>query len=565
MNEVTKIHLGRTAFVVAVDAHHDLRQYLAAIKKHVGSKHAEVLEEVELRMAELLAEKGIAGDKVVVAKDVAYLKEQLGKPSDFEDEGPAADDEPAADEQQPRRLFRDPRDQIVGGVASGIGAYFGIDAWIVRLIFLGLFFAGGGGFVFYLLLWALIPKAQSKADFLQMTGQPVTAKAIADYIDRQDLAGDARRFSYRVGRFLAEIGRLTATALRGGAGVFLTVVSLVSIILTVGTGIFVLTSPEKLSGAGRLFPVGPVETTLVFLVMAVLLSASALLLGAGIAFLRKKWPLPVWASGALAAILVAGTAVSLGLGARTAPKVQDRYKATERTTTRQVAAFTQLDVRGDNAIVTYEYADTPSVDIRTVGSAQDKSVVSAVKDGTLQLSVGDIRKRDCDWLCIPVQEVYVTVKAPRLDKITVHQNADFTMDVTKSQEKFTLVVSDSADISITSLHAKQATYRESGYSAAGNHAGPVERTLELRGITVGAANDYIWSHQYTALHVSGVDDLQAIVQRVCDRYDPSVSLGPGTTPSKLSVNGQPFETAQALSQKQSDQTHLTLNCVAVET
>ena len=55
MNEITKIHLGRQAFTISVDAYKALQTYLHDIKQQVGGKGKDVVDEVELRMAELLA------------------------------------------------------------------------------------------------------------------------------------------------------------------------------------------------------------------------------------------------------------------------------------------------------------------------------------------------------------------------------------------------------------------------------------------------------------------------------------------------------------------------------
>ena len=59
MNEVTRIHLGRQPYTISVAAHKELKDYLAAIEKQVGDK--DVLQEVELRMSELLSERGVDG------------------------------------------------------------------------------------------------------------------------------------------------------------------------------------------------------------------------------------------------------------------------------------------------------------------------------------------------------------------------------------------------------------------------------------------------------------------------------------------------------------------------
>ena len=82
MNEIKKIHLGRQPFVISVDAHTQLSKYLKAIEEHVGI-NSEVHKEVEMRMAELLVERGITGEKVVLVEDVEFLKDQLGAPNDF--------------------------------------------------------------------------------------------------------------------------------------------------------------------------------------------------------------------------------------------------------------------------------------------------------------------------------------------------------------------------------------------------------------------------------------------------------------------------------------------------
>jgi phage shock protein C len=55
------------------------------------------------------------------------------------------------------RLYRPRRDQVVGGVCSGLGLYFGIDPAIVRLVFVILAVAGGAGVPLYIVLWLVMP------------------------------------------------------------------------------------------------------------------------------------------------------------------------------------------------------------------------------------------------------------------------------------------------------------------------------------------------------------------------------------------------------------------------
>jgi phage shock protein C len=64
----------------------------------------------------------------------------------------------------PRRLLRDSRQGVVGGVAAGLGRYLDVDPVLVRVAFVLLAFANGIGLLAYLVSWALIPRdAESSA------------------------------------------------------------------------------------------------------------------------------------------------------------------------------------------------------------------------------------------------------------------------------------------------------------------------------------------------------------------------------------------------------------------
>lgn len=79
-------------------------------------------------------------------------------------ERPPADVPPVGAPQGPRRLLRSRKDQVIGGVAAGIGHYFGIDPVLVRIAFVLLLLAGGSGFLLYIVLWIVIPEASPEED-----------------------------------------------------------------------------------------------------------------------------------------------------------------------------------------------------------------------------------------------------------------------------------------------------------------------------------------------------------------------------------------------------------------
>lgn len=59
--------------------------------------------------------------------------------------------------QVPRKLYRSRTDSVIGGVCGGLAEYFNVDAVIVRVIAVLLFFSGGVGFIGYLILWLVVP------------------------------------------------------------------------------------------------------------------------------------------------------------------------------------------------------------------------------------------------------------------------------------------------------------------------------------------------------------------------------------------------------------------------
>ena len=59
---------------------------------------------------------------------------------------------------EPKRFYRSITNRRIAGVAGGLADYFDLDPLLVRLIFIILLFAGGGGFLLYLILWIVTPE-----------------------------------------------------------------------------------------------------------------------------------------------------------------------------------------------------------------------------------------------------------------------------------------------------------------------------------------------------------------------------------------------------------------------
>jgi phage shock protein PspC (stress-responsive transcriptional regulator) len=57
-----------------------------------------------------------------------------------------------------KRLYRSRDERMIGGVASGLGMYLGLDPTIVRLIFVVLQLAFPGTLLAYLILLLVVPE-----------------------------------------------------------------------------------------------------------------------------------------------------------------------------------------------------------------------------------------------------------------------------------------------------------------------------------------------------------------------------------------------------------------------
>ncbi len=86
------------------------------------------------------------------------------------------------DDKSVKKFFRNPDDKVLGGVASGLAAYFGVDTGLVRLAFvLGIVFFGVG-LLAYLVLWMIAPTAKSLTEKMEMQGRPITLTNIEQSI-----------------------------------------------------------------------------------------------------------------------------------------------------------------------------------------------------------------------------------------------------------------------------------------------------------------------------------------------------------------------------------------------
>jgi phage shock protein C len=74
-----------------------------------------------------------------------------------------------------RRLTRSRSNKIIAGVCAGLANYLGVDPVVIRIAFVVLALAGGGGVVLYVLGWILIPEEEPGATPVTRPSQPIDA------------------------------------------------------------------------------------------------------------------------------------------------------------------------------------------------------------------------------------------------------------------------------------------------------------------------------------------------------------------------------------------------------
>ena len=82
-----------------------------------------------------------------------------------------------------KKLYLDVEDRKIGGVCSGLAAYFDIDVTLIRIIFLALLIGGGFGFWLYLIFWIVAPKALTPAQKCELRGWEANAETMAKFTD----------------------------------------------------------------------------------------------------------------------------------------------------------------------------------------------------------------------------------------------------------------------------------------------------------------------------------------------------------------------------------------------
>lgn len=207
MKEVVKVSIGEIAFTLEETAYQVLSLYLERLSNFYNSDEntEEIMKDVEERIAELFIEK--CGAEGIVSKEIVNeIISILGEPEKIEQESQGYAN---PEKKHKKRLFRNLSNSVLGGVCSGIAAYFKREPILFRIVFIlpvifsfpfishhyfGLPFM----ILLYIVLWIVIPPAKTIDQKCQMNGEENT---VAD-IERKINTG-AKKMEKEVNKFVS--------------------------------------------------------------------------------------------------------------------------------------------------------------------------------------------------------------------------------------------------------------------------------------------------------------------------------------------------------------------------
>lgn len=465
MNEITRIHIAKTAYDIELAAKKQLEKYLKSLEAY--AQDADVLADIEIRITELLRERGVQAGGVVGSDDIAAIRGQLGEPHEF-----AGDDEAIAAvrelETTDRRLYRSTDDAVLGGVLSGISAYFKMNPLWARLVFVVLLLVSFGSALFvYLLLWVIVPPARTATEKLQLTGKSVTLESIKSLNNDDDVS------SNRVAPVLQRIFAYSLGALSAG-GALATGVTVIW--LSIAAATFNDWFADSVNGFTGL---GDGNAWIAWLVFGIVLFGLSLLAGLfgliAYAFFARRLSKAMVISAIVITVLgLASFAATIGIGASQSWRVANETRSMVRDTKGQlpkeftnVSSVTFLvnkekdgdnkDYFGVNASIRYVVDDGPArYELSALPSAKPTFMVNGTS-AEISLNVPESYRNSF------VQPL-LTVYGPAVNTIVNH-TAQFEYAGT-SQEAITIDSSD-GNSSVSGLYSMM-TIAGSGSVAAGS-------------------------------------------------------------------------------------------------
>ena len=182
MNKTVSISLAGFSFIIEEQAYEKLNAYLQALRNSLEKDEAdEVMYDIEIRIAEIFREN-LDKREVVNSDDVEKVIAQIGTPEAIEGQSEENAEQEIPQEKTKKELFRDMKRGKIAGVCAGLAQYFGMDISLMRIIWILVFIFSVGfvSVVAYVILWVVVPEAETASDFLKMQGKPINFDSLKE-------------------------------------------------------------------------------------------------------------------------------------------------------------------------------------------------------------------------------------------------------------------------------------------------------------------------------------------------------------------------------------------------
>ncbi|MBX4187845.1 MAG: DUF2807 domain-containing protein [Candidatus Doudnabacteria bacterium] len=477
MKKTISITINGMVFNIEEDAFARLNAYLEALKLHFGSASygKEVVDDIESRIAEQFS--GKVHDRRKEAVNLAEVEEVIKTMGTVQDlAGNETGKQTPPDAPSPRKkLFRNPDDQIIAGVAGGIATYFNIDPLIPRLLLVVSALAGGYGLLLYIILWIIVPEAQTGSEKLEMKGNPVTIANLEEH--RKESQANPQKFSvirfffrelfYLIGRFFRTLGPIISTLI----GLFLTAAAFVAIFATTLFTIILLINPHTSyidPTISQVFSGNQYAMLVISGFVAVIIPAlTGLLLGIGL--VRRKNTITKTVALSFVVLWMTGALTFGSMAASAAPQIQAAVKSSEQQPTVSqefsVPAFFTVKAQYNQQV---KIVHGPVHKVIIYGREKElKKVQVHVSNNTLfidQRSDGDdfqfclfcIRKPVAIEITMPEINSVNADEVSKIDVLGFEALKDFNIEATDAStvnftgraEKITLIIDNVANVNL---------------------------------------------------------------------------------------------------------------------
>ena len=210
MKKTLNVNLNGSVFTIDEDAYTLLENYLNNLRIYFRKEEgaSDIIADFEARIEELFSEKTRLGYQVITFEHVEEVIARVGRPADFADRDEKEAEQQtnfAEPEKVKKKFYRNVDEKLLGGVCSGIAAYFDWNTAAVRIvlallpfvfsslgvftiihpIFIGSNSLAGWIILAYIIAWIVVPGAHTAEQKLQMRGKPITVENIGKTVAAQ--------------------------------------------------------------------------------------------------------------------------------------------------------------------------------------------------------------------------------------------------------------------------------------------------------------------------------------------------------------------------------------------